>query len=187
MRCSVVMHRGPYADEVRISARGVTLVWPRYSPEVRYSGRFVPWSTVRDADPDPYPPQLRLIDDRTIFVSRDHRAELADGLSRAGVPVRKRPDVWVDLLEPFLDTEYGQASRARCEGRLRSHGFTDREIHDIRRRVRTRMLAMTMLTWEWCGYSHVDVLRATSYVPGFRYLRFRKWADTIAARGEPRT
>ncbi|MBB4742507.1 hypothetical protein BJY16_005966 [Actinoplanes octamycinicus] len=172
--------RGPFAEAVRIGADGVTLAWPRFSPEVRYSGRFIPWSRVRDMDPEAFPPELRLRNGRTVFLARAHAADLA----AAPVKVRKRVDVWGALLEPFLDTEYGAETDAICAHRLHSCGFSDREIQRIRRRVRRRMTTMTLLTWEWGGYGHSDVLLATSRAPGFAYRRFRRWADAIAARGE---
>jgi hypothetical protein len=177
----------------------VTLSWPRRSPEARYCGTVIPWSGIRDADPDAYPPELRLAPGhpgrgtperphrrsavcRTVFIGRDHHAVLAEALTAAGVTIRKRPDVWADLLEPFLDNQYDEATRARCEGRLHGWGFTDPEIHTIRGRVRLRMTAITALTWEWVNYGHADLLLATGHFPASRYLAFRAWADTIAAR-----
>lgn len=170
------------AAEAGIGGDGIALGWSRRSPEADYCGRFIPWSLVRDADPEATPPELRLTDGRTVFIASAHRERLATALAEAGVAVRRRPDVWQELLEPFLDTEYDDASRTRCEGRLHDWGFTDREIRDIRRRVRMRMLAETMVSWEWQWYGHADVLAATGQLPRARYLRFRRWADAIAAR-----
>ncbi|BCJ48181.1 hypothetical protein GCM10010168_25410 [Actinoplanes ianthinogenes] len=165
---------------MRIGADGVTLGWPRFSPEARYSGRFIPWSRVRDADPEAFPPELRLVGGRTVFLGREH----ATALAAAPVTVRKRVDVWGALLEPFVDTEYDDETHAVCARRLHSCGFSDAEIRRIRRRVRRRMTALTLLTWEWGGYGHSDVLVASGLAPGFAYRRFRRWADAIAARGE---
>lgn len=165
-----------------ISADGIALGWPRRSPEAHYCGRFIPWSLVWDADPQATPPELRLADGRTVFIASAHREPLAAALTEAGVAVRRRPDVWLDLLEPFLDVQYDDAARTRCEGRLHGWGFTDREIRDIRRRVWLRMLAETMVSGEWQYYTHADVLAATSHLPRACYLRFRRWADAIAAR-----
>jgi hypothetical protein len=195
-----VRRSGPFADDVRVATDGVTLTWPRRSPEARYCGVVIPWSRIRDADPDAYIPELRLAADRsddgaapdrpdqrsagcrTVFIRRDHHPALAEGLTAAGVTIRRRPDVWADLLEPFLDKPYDEAARARCEGRLHGWGFTDPEIQTIRRRVRLRMTAITDMTWEWVIYGHADLLLATSHFPASRYLAFRAWADTIAAR-----
>ena len=173
---------GRVVAEARTGGDGIALEWPRRSPEVDYCGRFIPWSLVRDADPEATPPELRLTDGRTVFIASAHREPLATALTENRVAVRRRPDPWPDLLEPFLDTEYDDATRSRCEGRLHGWGFTDREIHEIRRRVRLRMLAETMVSWEWQWYGHADVLAATSHLPRARYLRFRRWADAIAAR-----
>jgi hypothetical protein len=191
---------GPFPDDVRVTTSGVTLTWPRRSPEARYCGGVIPWAQIRDADPDAYPPELRLAVDRpghgatpdhpeqrspncrTVFIRRDHHPALTEGLTASAVTIRKRPDVWADLLEPFLDNQYDEATRARCEGHLHGWGFTDLEIHTIRRRVRLRMTALTAMTWEWAIYGHADLLAATGHFPASRYLAFRAWADTIAAR-----
>ncbi|GIE82177.1 hypothetical protein Aph02nite_81270 [Actinoplanes philippinensis] len=177
---------GPFPQDVRIGTAGLTLVWPRRSPEAGYSGTEIRWSEIRDADPDAYPPELRVGDGpcRTVFIGRDRHHELTAGLAAAGVPLRRRPDVWADLLEPFLDTEYDDATRAQAEGRLSGWGFSDAEIRSIRRRVHVRMTALTLATWEWAGYGHSDVLLATSRFPASRYLAFRAWADAVAARSD---
>lgn len=180
--------RGPFARHVLTSAAGVTLVWPRYAPDARYCGRYIPWPQVRDASPpDIYPQaELRLRNGRTVFIGNDQRAGLGQALQDAGVVIRDRPDVWVPLLKPFTDEEYDEAERERCEGRLYGWGFTDEEIHAIRRRVRVRMRWMNGLYSEGyeIAYGHADLLLASCKFPPRRYLAFRAWAETIAARAD---
>ncbi|HEY3009346.1 MAG TPA: hypothetical protein VGJ63_14940 [Micromonosporaceae bacterium] len=173
------------ADQVGFGRDGLRLTWLRPCAEARYCGSAVSWSQVRDGDPDRCPPQLRLLDGGTLFVARGRYEELAAAMAEAGVAVVRRPDVWADLLEPFVDTDYG-VFRATCEERLRSVGFTDAEVAGIRRRVRWRMYALTALTWEWGGYGQCDLLLATSlFVRRMRwprYRRFRSWTDAVAER-----
>ena len=109
---------------------------------------------------------------------------MAEALRDAGVTIRERPDVWSPLLAPFARGDYDDAARERCEGRLHGWGFTDEEIRDIRRRVRTRMRWMNVLRSEdhETSYGHTDVLCASCTFPPGRYLAFRAWADAIAAR-----
>ncbi|HEX5541715.1 MAG TPA: hypothetical protein VFX60_09145 [Micromonospora sp.] len=171
----------PFADKVRIDAGGVRLAWHRECPESRYCGRNIPWSRVWDADPGESPPQLRLVDGRTVFISAEYREELATAVSDAGVPVVERYDVWGDLLQPFLDTDY-DIWREECEQRLRSWGFSDQETRRIRQRVRKRMLALTLATWEWISYGQSDLLLATCPTPDPSYRRFRAWTDVVADR-----
>ncbi|WP_148088113.1 hypothetical protein [Couchioplanes caeruleus] len=165
-----------------IGPDGITLRWPLGSAEERYSGTWIAWSAVRDADPDMFPPELRLTDGRTVFISRERQAELAVALTAAQVPVRKRGDVWSNLLEPFLDIDYDEVTRAGCESKLHAWGFDDQEIKQIRDRVWDWMTALTLATSEWGNYGHHDVLLAAGNLPAERYLAFRAWADTIAAR-----
>lgn len=175
----------PVADEVGVGPGGVRLQWRRSCAEARYCGSRITWSQVRDAEPDAFPPQLRLRDGRTVFVSRTQHEELAAGLAAAKVAVVRRPDVWSSLLEPFLDTDY-EVHRLSCEASLRSFGFTDAEIARIRRRARRRMQALTALTWEWGSYGQYDLLEATAvfirWMPWPRYRSFRAWTDAIADR-----
>jgi len=173
------------ADRIRFGRDGLRLSWRRPCAEARYCGSIIDWIRVRDADPDAYPPQLRLCDGRTVFVSRLQHEQFAGAVADANIAVVRRPDVWADLLEPFLDTDYA-VTRDHCEQHLGSLGFTDGEVVGIRRRVRWRMSALTALTWEWGWYGQGDLLLATALfirrMPWSRYRRFRAWTDAIADR-----
>jgi len=180
----------PVADRVGLGPDGVRLWWRRPCAEARYCGLVIGWSQVRDADPGGYPPQLRLRDGRTVFVSRLQHEQFAGAVAAANVAVVRRPEVWADLLEPFLDTDYA-LMRSRCEQRLRSLDLADTEVAGIRRRIRGRMSALTALTWEWGGYGQYDLLLATALfirgMPWSRYRRFRAWTDAVADRPTGRT
>jgi hypothetical protein len=178
----------PVPDRVEFGAVGLRLCWRLQLAERGYVGNFIAWSQVRDGDPHAAPPQLRLRDGRTVFVSATYRESLLTALDEAAVSICRRPDVWGHLLEPFLDTDYGIV-RERVEEDLRSWGLADLEVESIRRRVRPRMRSLTALTWEWQYYGQADVIsacprrwRITSWLPWSKYCRFRRWSDTIADR-----
>src|SRR5580700_4631101 len=62
-------------------------------------------SAIRDADPAAAPPEIRTLSGDTLFVSAVQREELERFCRASQIPVRKRPDIWGDLLEPFVDTQ----------------------------------------------------------------------------------
>ena len=181
------MRAGPiFPPEVFFEADGLRLSWRRRTAAARYAGDFLAWSDMRDADPSAAPPEIRLAAGRTVFISAELRDQLTDALWAASVPIVRRPGVWGHLLDPFLDTDYSIV-RERFEGDLRRWGFDEAETRRIRRRVRVRMHAMTLLTWEWAGYGQSDLLLARfrlppRWTPWWRYRRFREWTDVIADR-----
>jgi hypothetical protein len=171
---------------VAFEATGLRLRWRRRCAAARYAGAFLPWSAIRDADPTAAPPEIRLTTGRTVFITAQLRDELTDALSTAAVSIVRRPDVWGHLLEPYLDTDY-DIVKERFESDLLRWGFTEAETRRIRRRVRIRMLALTLLTWEWAYYGQSDLLMARfglppRWTPWWRYRHFREWTDVIADR-----
>jgi len=172
-------------DSAEFTAAGIVPAWSRRSAEHTYLGRMISWESVRDADPNESPPELRLKDGRTVFVSAMLRDDLVQALEVAGIDQVRRPPIWDLLLEPFLDTEI---SRETNQAALADLGFTRREVRHIRRRLMFRMIAMTVLTWEWEHYGQADAIDAYTsfrFMPRFRYRRFRAWTDEIAERTGP--
>lgn len=62
--------------------------------------------------------------------------------------VSGRPDVWADLLEPFLDTKFTAEHRSATLDRLRQVGLTAAEVTRIRDRVGPLMLAYNAIHWD---------------------------------------
>jgi hypothetical protein len=58
---------------------------------------------IRDADPAAAPPEIRTLSGETLFASAVQNEELEQFCRASQIPVRKRPDIWGDLLEPFVD------------------------------------------------------------------------------------
>jgi len=104
------------------------------------------------------------------------------------VPFTQRYDVWSDLLEPFLDTEFEVEHQESTRKRLRERGLlSDVEIDAIRAKVEDRMLRRTVLTWEWVHYGLYDVLLAVKPrlpIARRRWLAFYSEAMEICLRGE---
>jgi hypothetical protein len=119
-------------------------------------------SAIRDADPAAAPPEIRTLSGETLFVSGVQREELERFCRASRIPVRKRPDVWGDLLEPFVDTEFTPEREAVTRNRLRQARLTDTEIGQIRAKVGPLMLAYNAFYWDWAYLGLADLLDAVT-------------------------
>ncbi|MER7754465.1 hypothetical protein [Kitasatospora sp. NPDC097643] len=150
-----------------------------------------PASTVRDVDPTAAPPEIRTRAGETVFVSSVHREELEAYCREHRMPVRARYDVWGDLLEPFVDTEFTPARQAATLSRLGRAGLGEARVSDIRAQVGPLMRAYNGLHWDWCGLGLADLLDAAHAdwipeelrVPPAGQPAFRAWAMGIAELG----
>ncbi len=107
---------------------------------------------------DRAPPELVLATGEVLFVAATQRHAL-DLFARVNHLRRaRRIDVWADLAEPFLDTEFGADTQAMTMERLARCGLDGPEVAALRAKLESPMLAYTALTWEWVHYGHWDVL-----------------------------
>lgn len=119
-------------------------------------------SAIRDADPTATPPEIRTLSGETLFVSAVQREDLERFCRASQIPIRKRPDIWGDLLEPFVDTEFTPEHEVAIQNRLHQAGLTDSEISRIRAKVRPLMLAYNALHWDWFHLGLADLLDAAT-------------------------
>ncbi|WP_371675728.1 hypothetical protein [Streptomyces sp. NBC_01276] len=158
--------------------------------DARLPGSTLAAAAVRDADPEASPPELRTHSGETVFVPAGRATELERFCARNGIPLRRRPDVWGDLLDPFLDTWFTAEEEAATLDRLDRAGVGRAEVAGIRERVEPLMRAYNHMLWEWHALGLDDLLAAAagSLAPG--HLRippgdraaFRAWAMEIADR-----
>jgi len=141
---------------------------------------------IADADLTATPPEIRTVSGVTLFVSAEQREELEWFCRASRIPTRTRPDVWGDLLEPFLDTQFTPEHEAATLSRLRRAGMTETEVGQIRARVGPLMLAYNAIHWDWSHLGLADLLDAmtTEALPGGAELgetsSFYRWAMGIA-------
>lgn len=153
-------------------------------------GREVPAADIRDADPAAFPPEIRTRTGLTLFVSAKQRDELTEFCTANAIPITHRVDVWADLLEPYLDTEFSEAAQQATVARLARAGIPAAEVASIRARVGPVVHAYNVKVWEWVHLGLCDLLEAatTRFVPqqvrdGLGDLaEFRSWAMRIAER-----
>ncbi|MEU9302419.1 hypothetical protein [Streptomyces sp. NPDC048269] len=148
-------------------------------------------SAVRAGDPAAAPPEIRTVAGDTVFVPAPQRAELERFCEDNGIPRVRRPDVWGELLEPFLDTAFGPDHQAATLDRPERLGVGRAEAASIRDRVAPLMTAYNALHWDRHHLGLADLLDAASAAvpPGHPHGRpgevaaFRSWAMAIAERG----
>lgn len=139
-------------------------------------------AAILDADPAGAPPEIRTVSGETLFVSAQQREELERFCRASQIPTRKRPDIWGDLLEPFLDTEFTPEYEAATLSRLHHAGLTETEVSRVRARVGPLMHAYNAIHWDWCHLGLADLLDAitTEALPGHS----RAWLRVEQVRGE---
>ncbi|MFI6588310.1 hypothetical protein [Embleya sp. NPDC050493] len=121
----------------------------------------LPVAAIRDADPDAAPPEIRTVSGLTVFVSAVQREMLAQFCAATGVPRRRRRDVWADLLEPFVDTEFGDRLQEATALRLGEVGLGPAEVAAIRAQVAPAMSAYNAFHADWCHLGLCDLIDAT--------------------------
>jgi hypothetical protein len=133
-------------------------------------------SAIRDADPAAAPPEIRTLSGETLFVSAVQREKLERFCRASQIPVRKRPDIWGDLLEPFVDTQPAPEHEALTLSRLHQAGLTDTDIDQIRAKVGPLMLAYNTVHWDWYHLGLADLLDAvtTDSLPEYLSARLRE-------------
>ncbi|MCF2526516.1 hypothetical protein [Yinghuangia soli] len=124
-----------------------------------YDG-ILPVAAVRDVDPGTAPPEIRTVSGLMVFVSAVQRAELERWCADEGIAVRRRPDVWGDLLEPYLDTEFTDRMREITDERLSARGLGPEEVADIRERVAPLMIIFNDFLWDEYHLGLCDLLDA---------------------------
>ncbi|MFB7253333.1 hypothetical protein [Streptomyces nojiriensis] len=147
-------------------------------------------SAVREADPAAVPPEIRTRSGEIVFVTSVLRTELERFCTDNGIPLRSRPDVRGDLLEPFLDTGSDRRTRAATLERLADAGVDATEAAAIRERVGPLMAAYNSVHWDWFHLGLADLLDAAGSdlvpeelrIPPGDLRAFRAWAADIAAR-----
>lgn len=123
-------------------------------------------SEVRDCYLEVGPLELRTVAGETLFLSWDDKPGLASFCQRHSIPVVRRLDVWGNLLEPFLDTEFTPSQQAATNARLRDVGLSQSAVDSIRARVAPLMRSYNLdsMLWEWGHLGLYDLLKALNGV-----------------------
>lgn len=133
--------------------------YPFAPASVRPGGRAAA-EAIAEVDLEGAPPAVLTTEGEWLFLPASQREELGAFVERHGLRVVQREDVWMLLLEPFLDTEFSEEIQAKTMQRLAALGLSASEVARIRGQVERQMLTYTAITWEWMYYGLFDVLQA---------------------------
>ncbi|WP_354638423.1 hypothetical protein [Kitasatospora camelliae] len=120
----------------------------------------LPVAAIRDADPSAAPPEIRTRAGETVFLAAAQAGRLEEFCRDHGIPLRRRPDVWADLLEVFLDTGFPPEHHAATAARLARLGLDAAATARIRAEVAPLMHRYYAVHWEWHHLGLADLLDA---------------------------
>ena len=107
------------------------------------------------------PPTIR-VHDELIFISAEHKQDLAAFADRNKIPLYDRVELWDWILEPFLDTEFTDEHKEKLYNLLEKYELNRQTVDRLRETVKGQMMKYnfdTML-WEWGMFGALDVLQA---------------------------
>ena len=116
--------------------------------------------SIRDVDPDAYPPEIRTRDGETLFVPRARQTDFQKFIGDQSLKVVQRPDVWSLILDPFLDTEFTAELQELTFERLAEFGLTRDQVQQTRDQVESAMLSYNQPFGEWRHLGLFDMLHA---------------------------
>lgn len=162
LRGLVEVHHGRM--EVVIAEAEIRFANYEFPGATVYPGGVVPVPEIRDIDTRAMPPEVRTVHGETLFLPELCLPELDEFRRRNAIPVQRRPDIWSDLLEPFLDTSFAPEHRRATEERLERAGLSLAEVAEIRRKIQPVMVAYNFdsMLWEWVHLGLFDLLSAAS-------------------------
>ncbi|MFI0367501.1 hypothetical protein ACH35V_06450 [Actinomadura sp. 1N219] len=119
---------------------------------------------IRDADWKAISPEIRTAHGETLFIPKRQQPDLEQFCRRHGIVRKIRKDIWADLLEPFLDTQFTPEDERATVHRLGEAGFSPEEVTRIRRRLTPLMQAYNFdaMLWEWAYLGLCDLLNAAN-------------------------
>lgn len=135
------------------------LAYP-YQPASVFPSGLVVAADVRDADPTSAPPEVRRTTGETLFVLAAAGPALRRFCERNRIPLRRRPDLWAALLEPFVDTEFTPERQRATTALLARYGLSGQDVDRIRGRFAPTMRAYNSVVWDWCHLGLADLLDA---------------------------
>ncbi len=149
-------------DRVRFRDDRIEFCDYPYPPASVYPNGVIGFESIKEADPDAAPPEIRTARGEVLFVPAALKESLRETAALNSIPCVSRIDVWDLILEPFVDTEFDREHQERTLSTLEANGISQQECMGIRASVAGAMHAYNIESglWDWCHLGLSDVLDA---------------------------
>lgn len=159
-------------SDVSFMSHGIQFHTYPFPPASIFPAQLLAWHAVQEIVIHAAPPEVRTKQGEVLFIPATQTDALAQASHVHAIPLVNRVDLWELILEPFVDTVFGEAHQERTLSVLEAHGIDRDACSDLRRRISTRMLAYNAVLWEWVHLGQYDLLVA--HRPFMRRERFEQ-------------
>jgi len=140
--------------------------------------RELPFHKIKEIRINTFPPTAVTDGNEVIFLIGLKREAIEKIAFEQQLKLIEPLDIWSLICDEFLDTEFSEEEKEKSMELLERHGISRAELSQIKKRIRTRMLLRTSVSWEWMYYGQYDVLHELWPLTEKKYW----WTMDIALR-----
>ncbi len=169
-----------YTGQIIIDINEDELVFPvgyYFRQSTVHKEKHIPAARINELNVRTFPTSIVIDNREVIFLKKALEDQLREFAVRNNIPISERPDIWGDINEAFLDTEFTEEEKARIIARLAANGVPPDETAAIRKKIRFVMYLVNSYAWEWVYFGQFDYLKQ---VPWSREKYW--WSMEIALR-----
>ena len=168
------------AGQIRIEITDNEILFPagyHFRQSKVHKERRIPADRINELNIGTFPTSIVIDNREVIFLKKQLEDQLKEFAIRNSIEISKRPDIWGDINEEFLDTEFTEEEKTRIVERLAANGVSPEETAAIRAKVKFVMYLFNSYAWEWVYLGQFDYLKQ---VPWSRKNYW--WSMEIALR-----
>ena len=151
-----------HLPDVIFTEEGIQFQEYPFAPSTIYPSQLLVVADIEEINEKAAPPEIRTRNGDILFISAVQKDDLLKFAKQNKLPVIYRFDIWDRLLEPFLDTEFGDEEKKRTLRILEQNGISEKECETIREEVSRAMIPYNFATglWDWAHLGLKDLLSA---------------------------
>lgn len=164
-------------NKVKFTERGIKFNDYPYAPACVYPDGEILFAEIQEINSSATPPEVWTKDGDILFIHAAQKEELKAKAIEQNIPDISRIDIWDLILEPFLDTEFGEKHKERTLRLLEEQDITREEVLRLRNDLEAVMIAYNFdsMLWDWCHLGLSDVLDARmGKLSGLRFKLSKK-------------
>ena len=151
-----------HLPDVIFTEEGIQFQEYPFAPSIIYPSKLLVVADIEEINEKAAPPEIRTKQGDILFISAVQKDDLLKFAKQNKLPVIHRFDIWDQLLEPFLDTEFGDEEKKRTLRILEQNGISRKECETIREEVSKVIIPCNFATglWDWAHLGLKDLLSA---------------------------